>query len=103
MIEDIIVSDEDTPIKFTFTGQVKAIVINHGDHAYVKVRYDKKTLDTFERELCKIDEYMERCVVWRQLWYHVTDKKMSSLQYFNFVVKQLPNETVEQAIENILM
>lgn len=30
-----------------FIGPVKAIVLNHGDHAYLKVRFDEQTLDNF--------------------------------------------------------
>ena len=37
-------------------------------------------------------------MVWRQLWIHVLDCKMSSLQYINFIINQLPKETVEQTI-----
>jgi hypothetical protein len=41
--------------------------------------------------------------VWRQLWLLVMDRKMSSLQYFDFVVKQIPYETVDQIIQAALM
>jgi len=41
--------------------------------------------------------------VWRQLWLLVMDRKMSSLQYFDFVVKQIPYESVDQIIQVALM
>ena len=28
-------------------GPVKAIILNHGDHAYLKVRFDNNTLQNF--------------------------------------------------------
>lgn len=79
--ENIVISDKEelNQIEVEFKGPVKAIIINHGDHAYAKVRFDQKTLTTFEKELYNIDEYLERCVVWRQLWLHVIDGQMSSL------------------------
>ena len=46
----------------------------------------------------KIDDFVVKAMVWRQLWIHVIDCKMSSLQYMNFVIQQLPKETVEQSI-----
>jgi len=71
--------------KFNFP--VKAIVINHSDHAYAKVRYDERSLKCFEEELFKIQDYLTRSVIWRQLWFHVMDGEMSSLQYFELVNK----------------
>ena len=66
------------------------------------MRYDAKTLQTFETEFYKIDEYLERGVVGYQLWLHVIDGKMSSLQYFQFVVNNLAQESVEQNITTTL-
>ena len=37
-------------------------------------------------------------MVWRQLWLHVMDCKMTSLQFMEFLIKQLPLETVEETI-----
>jgi len=33
---------------------VKAYQINHGDHTYAKVRFDKETVNTFKLNLHKI-------------------------------------------------
>jgi hypothetical protein len=56
------------------------------------------TIECFEKELYKIEDYLERSVIWQQLWLHVMDGKMSSLKYFKFVVAQLPHETIEQSL-----
>jgi hypothetical protein len=58
LIENIVLNDKDeiTPVKVDFTGAVSAIVINHGDHAYAKVRYDPKTLDCFSKKLHEVKE-----------------------------------------------
>ena len=41
---------------------------------------------------------LTRAAIWRYFWTLVSDRKMSSLKYMDFVQKQLPNETVEQII-----
>ena len=42
LTEDIVIGDKQelTEIEIEFKGPVKAIVLNHGDQAYAKVRYD---------------------------------------------------------------
>jgi aminopeptidase N len=103
IVKDIIISDKVALTKVEAPQfPVKAIIINHGDHAYTKVRYDEATLKCFENDLDKISDYLERAIVWRHLWNLVMDAKMSSLQFFNFAVKQLPHETVEQTLTTSL-
>lgn len=96
-IENIILSEKDSlnKIEVKFTGPVKAVIINNDAQSFNKVRFDQRTLDTFEADLSKIDDYLARSLVWRHLWILVQDCRMSSTQYFNFVIKQLPKETVE--------
>ena len=97
IIKDIVISDKEALNKVTVDIKVpvKAVFINHGSHAYSKLRFDDRSLACFENDLYKIDDYLTRCVIWRQLWLSVQDVQYSSLSFFNFVVKQLPKETVE--------
>jgi hypothetical protein len=69
-IKDIILSDKDalTQVNFDFTGPVKAVIINHDAHAYGKVLFDSKTLNTFETDFTKISDATTRAVVWRHVW-----------------------------------
>ena len=48
VVENIILSDksEINSVTVDFKGPVKAVVINHGDHAYAKVRFDPETLQS---------------------------------------------------------
>ena len=80
-----------------------AVVINVNDHGYCKVRYDAKTLESFVHSLQRITDPVTRAQVWRQLWLLVMDRKMSSLQYLDFVLKQIPYEKVDQIIQVALM
>jgi cephalosporin-C deacetylase-like acetyl esterase len=47
------------------TYPVKAIVINHNDYAYDKVRFDDISLINLENNLYKIDEYLTRSIIWK--------------------------------------
>jgi hypothetical protein len=55
-------------------------------------------LDTFESDLSRIDDYLARSLVWRQLFNQVRECGLSSKQFFNLVVNQLKHETAEQTI-----
>lgn len=100
MISD---KEEMTSVKVDFKGPVRAIIHNYEDHAYVLTRYDAKTLDFITTDLHKITSELERAVIWRQLWIMVSSCKMSSMQYFNLVINQLPHETSQMIIQNNLM
>lgn len=104
-IKGIVISDKEAlnPVNFDYKGPVRAIIINHDDHGYAKVRYDEKTLGNLEEALPLIEMVETRSQVWRQLWLHVMDKKLSSIQYFQFILKAMPKETVEQTLSSILM
>ena len=105
LIKDILLSDKEAlnDCVLTFDRPVSAIIINVNDHGYCKVRYDQKTLDSFVDNLQRIQDPVTRAQVWRQLWLLVMDRKMSSVQYFDFVVKQIPYESVDQIIQVALM
>jgi len=67
IMTDIVLSEktELTPVEVSFVGPVKAIIVNHHDHSYAKIRYDEKTLATLTREMYNIDDYLTRAVCWR--------------------------------------
>lgn len=100
----IMVSDKDglTSVQDFFKGPVRAIIINHDDHAYAKIRFDQQTLRNLGDSLHLIKDPQTRSQVWRQLWLHVLDRKLSSVEYFNLVMQALPHEPVEQTLTFIL-
>ena len=71
IIKDVVTSDKEavTDVEVDFKGPVKAIILNHGDHTYAKIRYDEKTMKFLENEMCQIDDYLTRTTIWRQLWF----------------------------------
>jgi len=104
MIENVVLSNtkELTEVNLNYDGKVKAIVINHGLHTYAKVRFDDRSLKCFEKELCKIDEYLTRLMIWRNIWFQMLDGELNPIQYMNMVIRQIPNETLEQAVSGVL-
>lgn len=105
IVKDVIISEKEAlnNVAVTFDQPVTAIVVNVNDHGYCKVRYDAKTLDSFVHNLQRIADPVTRAQIWRQLWLLVMDRKMSSLQYLDFVLKQIPYERVDQIIQVALM
>ena len=87
IMENLVTSDKNelTPVEVEFKGPVKAIIVNHHDHTFAKIRYDEKTLATLTTEMYKIDDYLTRAILWRQLWLQVGDGLMSPIQYLDFV------------------
>lgn len=71
---------------------VKAVMLNHGDFAYAKIRYDEHTLQNLEKDFQHVSDGLQHQMLWNQLFYHVMDNKMSSVKYFNFIINQVPNE-----------
>lgn len=67
VIRDIVISDKNAlnQVEFEFKGPVSAIIINFDEHAYTKVRFDQRTLDSLENNLSKIDDFLARSMVWR--------------------------------------
>ena len=77
--------------------------LNQDEHAYLKVRFDPQSIDWFTENLHTIGDSLTRAVIHRYFWMLVTDRKMSSIKYMDFVEKQLPNEGVEQTVVECLM
>lgn len=105
-MKNILLSDKDPLNEVSLIGfdkPVSAVIINVNDHGYCKVRYDQKSLDSFVTGLQRIADPVTRAQVWRQLWLLVMDRRMSSLQYLDFVIQQIPYERVDQIIQVALM
>lgn len=107
MIDNIVISENDAdndidisklPADFVFG----AVNVNHNEHAYCKVRFDSHSVNWFKDNLHHVHP-LTRAAVWRNFWILTQDKQITSLQYMDFVQKQLVHETVEQIITVGLM
>jgi len=83
--------------------KIAAVYINHGNHAYAKIRFDEASIQWFTKNLSNVKDAGSRASIWRYFWYLVMDVQMTSLKYAEFVVNNLPNEPVEQTINVALM
>ena len=81
VVQNIVLSEKEelNAVSIDFKFPIKAVIINHDDHAYAKVRFDQRTLDTFESDLSSFDDYLARTIVWRHLMILVQDCQMSSV------------------------
>lgn len=84
----------DIPADFTFG----AVYVNHGDHAYAKVRFDPQSMAWFTENLGAVRDPLTRACIWRYFWILVMDGQISSLEYLDFVTQQLPKEKNDQII-----
>lgn len=82
-----------------YTGPVKAVIVNEGDHVYSKVRFDKNTLQNFKKDGLKIKDNLTRSLIWKNMWQQVLDFKLSAMDFFNFLQQNLPNEGHEDAVK----
>lgn len=62
-----------------------AVNVNHDEHAYCKVRFDATSVDWFMENLNLVSHALTRAAIWRYLWILVIDKRITSLQYMDFV------------------
>jgi len=86
--------------KLNYTGPVKAVILNQGDHVYSKVRFDKNTLASFKKDGLQIKDGLTRALIWRSMWQQVLDLKLSSTEYFNFVLTNLASEDTEDTVKH---
>jgi aminopeptidase N len=51
IIRDVLIDDKQalSEVKFNFSFPVKAVMLNHDDHAYAKIRYDEHTLKNLQK------------------------------------------------------
>lgn len=89
-------------ITLNISKPVKAYQINHGDQTYAKVRFDKNSLAEFKLNMHKIDNSLSRSMIWYQLFYHINDMQMTSRDYIDFAIVQIPHETTAKAIQKTL-
>lgn len=104
-VKDVVLSGDQELNQITVNLQkpVAAYLINYGDHTYAKVRYDSKSVAAFKANLHRIKDPLARNEIWNQLWYHITDEKITSLEFIDFVVAQLPSETSEISLRAVML
>lgn len=70
-----------------------AVYPNYGDHDYVKVKLDAKTLAFARLNLSAIVDPLLRLLLWQNLWESVRDGDLSPVDFADLVLRHLPAET----------
>lgn len=69
------------------------VLLNEGDYAYAKIRFDAKSLRTLRYGLSKIDEELSRAVAWTALWNLTRDGLWPVSEYLATVLEHATSET----------
>jgi hypothetical protein len=85
--------------QLNYSGPVKAVILNQGDHVYTKVRFDKNTIQSFKQDGLKMDDALTKSLIWKNMWQQVLDQKLSAVDFYNFLLKNLPNEPTEDSVK----
>jgi aminopeptidase N len=86
--------------QLNYSGPVKAVILNQGDHVYSKVRFDKNTIQSFKKDGLMVQDSLTRSLIWRNMWQQVLDFKLSASDFFNFLSQNLPNEQTEDTVKD---
>jgi len=89
IIKNVVIKPEQevTEVKVDIKKPIVAYQINHGDHTYAKVRYDARSIEAFKANMQLIKDPLVRSEIWNQMWYHINDEQMTSLDYVDFAIK----------------
>ena len=90
VIENVVISETEELTNINISELppdfvIGAINVNHDEHAYCKVRFDKKSVNWFTDNLHLVQNSVMRAATWRHFWMLVMDKQITSLQYLEFV------------------
>ena len=92
VLDVLIPNTEKFEVKFDSSKDVKAVLLNYGDEAYMKIILDKYSSDFFLKNVYKIEDNLSKGLIWRSLWDTIRDGKESSLKFLEAALDQLPQE-----------
>lgn len=91
-------------VKITFDGKVTnlsalngkkapaVIVPNIHDYDYVKIRFDKHSMNWLKSHIAKIKDAPTKVIVWNALWDMVRDQEFVADEYFDLMMAQIADE-----------
>ena len=77
-------------------------MLNHNDHAFVKVALDDRSLDCVSEHLDHVGDPLLRQLIGQALWNMVRDQQLRSTDYLPLVASTLTMETDAELIESAL-
>ena len=97
------VEGERTEVPAAIGSPEPALVMpNLGDHAFVKVALDDRSLDYVRDHLERVEDPLLRQLIWQALWNMVRDQQLKSTDYLPLAASKVAGETDIELIETVL-
>lgn len=98
---DIILEEkEDTILNYDGSENFKAVLLNYGDEAFIKVLLDENSLKFFENNINLIKDDLSRTLIWRAFYDLVRDGKLSSEEYIDIFTRLIEKEPSDDLLVN---
>ena len=78
------------------------VLLNDGDLAFVKVRFDERSAETLVRHLWTIDDDLSRALCWAALWDSTLDAELPAWAYMDAVLAGAAVEDDPEQVETLL-
>ncbi len=78
------------------------VLLNHGDHDYVKITLDGTDMERASRFLNRFEAPLTRRLVWSALWDGVLGGELQARRYQNLVIQHLKNENQAEIVSGVL-
>jgi aminopeptidase N len=101
-LTELDVAAGSTPVPLTGP-RPDLLLLNDGDLAYVKVRFDPGSAETLLRHLYTIDDDLSRALCWAALWDSTRDAELPSWAYLDAVLAGAAVEDDPEQVETLLV
>jgi hypothetical protein len=75
------------------------VLLNYEDESFVKVLLDQNSLEYFRANLHLVNDPLTRQIIWRSFFDVVRDAKISSEEYVDIVLENIPKEASDDIIQ----
>jgi len=91
----------ETVIVYDGTKRPSAILLNHQDEAFIKVRIDDHSLNFFKNKLVSIKEELTRTLIWRSITDMVKGGRLSGLDFSLIAEQAILTEPSDSILETL--
>ncbi|CAD8081253.1 unnamed protein product [Paramecium sonneborni] len=102
-IDTVIKATEENVVIYNGSKGYRAILLNYEDQSFVKVLLDKESTKYFSQNLQSVKDILTRTLIYRALFDSVRDGKISSEEYVDFLLAQLPRENSDDILNSQLV
>ena len=98
----IIEPKEETVLDFSKEVAPKVVFLNYNDWGYMKLNFDKHSIDSFREGLIHLNDPLSKQLISRSLFDQCRDAKVSSIEYLEIVLGVLEKEQNENIMGSLL-